>query len=119
MAALQKHERGSQQHLLQQCLQVTTEPPICCHTPLRAIKLAVAHCFCALKYCCSDSVRRAKRCTQMTMLEALYRPHHPWELLTGSLDASVKRWNFSQGRSLRQWQMQPADEQSSSQVRLA
>ncbi len=55
----------------------------------------------------------------MMMLEALYRPHHPWELLTGSLDASVKRWNFSLGRSLRQWQMQPADEQSSSQVRLA
>ena len=62
---------------------------------------------------------RTKPCEQMMMLEALCRPHHPWELLTGSLDASVKRWNFSHGRSLRQWQMQRADEQSSSQVRLA
>ena len=44
------------------------------------------------------------------------RPHHPWDLLTGSLDASVKRWNFSTGRSLRRWQMQPTDEENSSQV---
>ena len=44
------------------------------------------------------------------------RPHHPWELLTGSLDASVKRWNFSTGRSLRHWQMQPIDEENGSQV---
>lgn len=44
------------------------------------------------------------------------RPHLPWELLTGSLDASVKRWNFSQGRSLRHWRMEPAEEHSSSQV---
>ena len=44
------------------------------------------------------------------------RPHHPWDLLTGSLDASVKRWNFSAGRSLRYWQMQPVHEENSSQV---
>ena len=44
------------------------------------------------------------------------RPHHPWDLLTGSLDASLKRWNFSTGRSLRHWQMQPIDEENSSQV---
>lgn len=45
-----------------------------------------------------------------------HRPHHPWELLTGSLDASVKRWNFSNGRSLRHWQMQSAESDNSSQV---
>ena len=44
------------------------------------------------------------------------RPHHPWELLTGSLDASVKRWNFSQGRAVRHWRVEPTEEHNSSQV---
>ncbi|CAL5221404.1 g3589 [Coccomyxa viridis] len=46
----------------------------------------------------------------------VFRPHHPWELLTGSLDASVKRWNFSQGRSVRHWRMEPTEEHNSSQA---
>ncbi|BDA43459.1 WD repeat-containing protein 53 [Coccomyxa sp. Obi] len=34
-----------------------------------------------------------------------FRPHHPWELLSGGLDAQVVRWNFATGRPVRRWQM--------------
>ena len=57
------------------------------------------------------------RLSQSCMLVTC-RPHHPWELLTGSLDASVKRWNFSQGRSVRHWRMEPTEEHNNSQVTL-
>lgn len=43
-----------------------------------------------------------------------FRPHHPWELLSGGLDAQVVRWNFATGRPLRQWQMGGEAEQSDS-----
>lgn len=34
-----------------------------------------------------------------------FRPHNPWELLSGGLDAQVVRWNFATGRPVRRWQM--------------
>ncbi len=34
-----------------------------------------------------------------------FRPHHPWEVLSGGLDAQAVRWNFASGRPLRTWQM--------------
>ncbi len=34
-----------------------------------------------------------------------FRPHHPWELLSASMDASLIRWSFASGRALRRWDM--------------
>lgn len=37
-----------------------------------------------------------------------FRPHRPWELLSGGLDGALVRWDFAAGRPQRTWQM--ADE---------
>ena len=34
-----------------------------------------------------------------------FRPHRPWELLSGGLDGALVRWEFSTGRPRRTWQM--------------
>ena len=34
-----------------------------------------------------------------------FRPHRPWELLSGGLDASVVRWDYSRLRPLHSWSL--------------
>ena len=34
-----------------------------------------------------------------------FRPHRPWELLSGGLDGALVRWDFSTGRPRRTWHM--------------
>jgi WD40 repeat protein len=34
-----------------------------------------------------------------------FRPHRPWELLSGGLDATVVMWDFSRLRSLQTWNL--------------
>lgn len=46
-----------------------------------------------------------------------FRPHHPWDVMSGGLDARLVRWNFATGRPLRQWSMGvDEDEPSTAQV---
>lgn len=49
-----------------------------------------------------------------------FRPHHPWELLSASMDASLIRWSFASGRALRRWDMAaPGEQTAGSQVPCA
>ena len=34
-----------------------------------------------------------------------FRPHRPWELLSGGLDSTVVRWDFSRLRTLQSWSL--------------
>jgi hypothetical protein len=34
-----------------------------------------------------------------------FRPHRPWEVLSGGLDAAVVRWDFSRLRPLHTWNL--------------
>ena len=34
-----------------------------------------------------------------------FRPHRPWELLSGGLEGALVRWDFSTGRPRRTWHM--------------
>lgn len=40
-----------------------------------------------------------------------FRPHKPWELVTGGLDCRVTKWDFSRGKCLGAWSMQDEGEQ--------
>jgi WD40 repeat protein len=47
-----------------------------------------------------------------------YRPHHPWEVLSGGLDSKLVRWNLATGRPLRSWNITTEEvDRSTAQVR--
>ena len=38
-----------------------------------------------------------------------FRPHHPWEVMTGGLDSHLLRWDYGSGRVRHSWNMAEAE----------